>query len=361
METVLIDHRHLLARDVETILACPSCGASPLTSEPAALSCSHCKASYPVDPRHQICALVGQSTAGAIKGNIQSWWGDLYQQLYATADRTLDAAGLDRMLVELEDLFLRRKHLALVEMPLAHLAGRRVLEIGSGGGAHSSLFKKHGASVVSVDLTPERAVSSALKLSLTRGGEGRAYQADAEHLPFRSESFDIVYSNGVLHHSESTEQCVAEVRRVLKPGGRGVIMLYCRSSMTYWLNIVPRALFSGLMFRHPEAQWAGLVTEGKPKFGTVRNPITRVYARAEIQALFAGFRLVSLRKSSFQFDNLAVPRLTQIRSTLLRWFGAKTHLGGVLVYGEPIVPETAVELALGKYLGFAWNIVVEKP
>ncbi len=139
--------------------------------------------------------------AGAIKRDIRAWWGDLYRQLYAETDARLTPESLARALDELEDLFRRREHLASVEMPLDALAGQSVLEIGCGGGGHSALFCRKGASVVAVDITSKRAVSAALKLSLLPECDGRAYQADAENLPFRDDSFDIVYSNGVLHPS----------------------------------------------------------------------------------------------------------------------------------------------------------------
>ena len=96
-------------------------------------------------------------------------------------------------------------------------------------------FRKYGADIVAVDLTPERVLSTAKKLSLVANGQGIVYQADAEHLPFRESSFDIVYSNGVLHHSENTEKCLDEVYRVLRPGGQAVIMLYARHSAVFGL------------------------------------------------------------------------------------------------------------------------------
>ena len=259
-----------------------------------------------------------------------------------------------------EDLFRKRQLMAVQEMPLNELAGKQVLEIGPGGGAHSAVFKKYGASMVSVDITADRVAATARKLALIGNGEGRAYQADGENLPFRDDSFDIVYSNGVLHHSENTDKCIAEVHRVLKPGGRAVIMLYSRHSTTYWLNIVPRAIITGEIFRWPEAEWIGRLTEGKPKHGETRNPYTRVYSERQMRRLFRDFRICSLRKNSFQFDNFAVPRLTQIRNAVLKFLGYKAHDGGIYIYGAPFVPETDTELWLGRYLGFAWNIVVEK-
>jgi ubiquinone/menaquinone biosynthesis C-methylase UbiE len=297
----------------------------------------------------------------AIKRDIRAWWGDLYRQIYAATDATLTPGALERALAELEDLFRRREHLAAVEMPLGALAGKTVLEVGCGGGGHSALFAAKGAAVVAVDIASERAAAAALKFSLLPGRDGRAYQADAEHLPFRDNAFDIVYSNGVLHHSADTARAVAEAHRVLKPGGKAVLMLYARPSASFWCNIVPRGLFSGEMFRRPEAEWVGRVTEGTPKFGATRNPITRVYSRHELEKLLGGFRVVSLRQSSFQFDNFAVPRLTRLREIVLGLLGHRPHPGGVLVYGRPFFVETALELALGRHIGFAWNIVAEKP
>jgi ubiquinone/menaquinone biosynthesis C-methylase UbiE len=351
----------LLSLDTLDMLSCPACRAGSLARAGEALVCETCGKPYPLEPDQGVAMFLPPDSAGEAKGNIQAWWGDLYRQLYAPTDKALTREGLAAQLLELEDLFRRREMLAVVEMNLAELSGKRVLEIGPGGGAHSCLFAAKGAQVTALDITPERAISTARKLSLVGGGTGRAYQGDGENLPFKDGSFDIVYSNGVLHHSTDTVRCIAEVRRVLKPGGRAVLMLYARHSAVYWCNIVPRGLFSGEMFRWPEAEWVGRVTEGTPKFGTTKNPFTRVYSEAELRKLLAAFSIASLRKSSFQWDNFAIPRLTQFRAWALETLGHKPHPGGILVYGQPFVPETALELRLGRALGFAWNIVAEKP
>lgn len=295
------------------------------------------------------------------KTQVKQFWGDLYQQLYAGNDERLDAERLERQVDELEDLFRLREQPCVLEMPLADLKGLRVLEIGSGGGGHSCIFKRYGAEVVAVDITPERAASTALKFRLLEGGPAIAIQADAENLPFPDGRFDIVYSNGVLHHSPDTERCVAEVYRVLKPGGLAVVMLYSRISAVYLFNVVPRAIVTGEMFRWPEAQWIGRLTEGKPKFGQTKNPITRVYTKRAMERLFGRFEVRGLRKWSFQFDNFAIPRLTQIRRWLLIRLGFPAHPGGIIVYGAPYVPETAIERFVGRFLGFCWVITATKP
>ena len=250
--------------EADDLLRCPHCFAAKLVAVPdGGMCCGACSAAFAGDAETGTYSLIAEATSGGLKDDIRKWWGDLYRQRYAGHEDGLDAATLGRQLDELEDLFRRRRHLAVVEMPLDGFDGMKVLEIGSGAGAHAALFAHHGASVVAVDITPERVAATARKLALVPESRGQAYHADAENLPFQDAAFDIVYSNGVLHHSEDTERCIAEVHRVLKPGGRAVIMLYSRHSAAYWLNIVPRALVTGEFFRWPEAQWIGRLTEGK--------------------------------------------------------------------------------------------------
>ncbi len=351
----------IFKRDVDNILRCPECAAAELTlTENNGFRCTACEAEFAADRDKGSGVLLARASDTDEKANIQKWWGDLYKQLYEGHEDGATPETMDANMADVEDLFRKRRLLPVQEMPLDDLQGKLVLEIGPGGGAHSAVFKKHGASMVSVDITAERVAATARKLALIAGGEGRAYQADAENLPFCDNSFDIVYSNGVLHHSENTDKCIAEVQRVLKPGGKAVIMLYSRHSTTYWLNIVPRAIVTGEMFRWPEAEWIGRLTEGKPKHGEIKNPYTRVYSEREIRQLFRNFTVDSLRKNSFQFDNFAVPRLTQIRFAVLKFLGYKPHNGGIYIYGAPYIPETSTELWLGRHIGFAWNILVEK-
>ncbi|MFN2482549.1 MAG: methyltransferase domain-containing protein, partial [Pyrinomonadaceae bacterium] len=114
--------------------------------------------------------------------------------------------------------------------------GLRVLEIGCGLGTDGARFARAGAVYTGVDLT-DAAVSLARRNFELQDLAGEFRTADAENLDFPDACFDLVYSHGVLHHTPDTARAVREVHRVLKPGGRAVVMLYHRDSYNYRVNI----------------------------------------------------------------------------------------------------------------------------
>ncbi|MEX0921650.1 MAG: class I SAM-dependent methyltransferase [Rhodovibrionaceae bacterium] len=129
----------------------------------------------------------------------------------------------------------------------AALAGRDVLEIGCGSGAASCLLAKSGARVTAVDIT-ETAVEMARRNAEAQGVALQARQEDAERLSFGDESFDFVFSWGVLHHSSNPDAAYREVARVLRPGGRGLLMVYNRDSLRYHLRGWQWLLLKGKLF-----------------------------------------------------------------------------------------------------------------
>ena len=112
--------------------------------------------------------------------------------------------------------------------------GEEVLEVGCGTGADLLQFAKHGALATGVDLTANH-----VELARNRVGELAAvYRADARYLPFEDESFDYVYSHGVLHHCDEPAKVVREIFRVLRPGGRFNVHVYA-----LWSYITLSGLF----------------------------------------------------------------------------------------------------------------------
>jgi len=112
---------------------------------------------------------------------------------------------------------------------------RDVLEVGVGQGSDHFMFASGGARLAGIDLTPRHCEITRL-LFATLGASTRLYRADARSLPFAAESFDHVYSCGVLLLVREMDRALSEIHRVLRPGGSTTIMLYNRSSVHYWLK-----------------------------------------------------------------------------------------------------------------------------
>ena len=119
----------------------------------------------------------------------------------------------------------------------AETAGERVLEAGCGIATDGLQFARAGADYTGVDFSP-----TALELARRRfaqdGRRADFFASSITDLPFPDESFDLVYSNGVIHHMPEAEAAVAEFHRVLRPGGRAVVMVYHRNSLNYFWNIM---------------------------------------------------------------------------------------------------------------------------
>ena len=81
-----------------------------------------------------------------------------------------------------------------------------------------------------------------------RGVQLTLARSDAESLPLAAEQFDYVFSWGVLHHTEILGNALVEASRVLKPGGTGLMMIYHRNSIVYYLHGLFWLLAKGKIF-----------------------------------------------------------------------------------------------------------------
>jgi ubiquinone/menaquinone biosynthesis C-methylase UbiE len=170
-------------------------------------------------------------------------------------------------------------------------AGEKLLEIGCGMGTDLLQFARGGALCTGVDLTPRSIEISRHRFKLYEM-PGDFLVTDGEKLPFADSSFDVVYSNGVLHHTPDTAAAVREIHRVLKPGGVAKVMLYYRHSLNYWGEIIlHRGLLRGQLLRGqtPE-QIMGRCVE----YGEDAEPLVKVYSRSQARRLFQPFRQIDL-------------------------------------------------------------------
>lgn len=171
-------------------------------------------------------------------------------------------------------------------MEFAAHAGEQVLEVGGGMGTDLAQFAKHGAIVTDVDLS-EGHLKLAQENFRLRGLTGRFVHHDAESLPFETDSFDLVYSNGVLHHTPNTKRAVGEILRVLEPGGRAIVMVYAENSLQYWRNLVwYYGLRSGDLATR---SMADIMSQTVERTGNDARPLVKVYTQPRLRALFGGF------------------------------------------------------------------------
>ncbi|HUT53530.1 MAG TPA: class I SAM-dependent methyltransferase [bacterium] len=123
------------------------------------------------------------------------------------------------------------------------LPDKDVLEIGVGCGSHAALLSRHAKSFTGIDLT-EFAVNSASRRFEVFGLTGRLVRMDAEKMEFPDQSFDFIWSWGVIDHSSDTRQVLSEMRRVLRPGGHAITMVFYRS---FWQYYVMHGFFNGIV------------------------------------------------------------------------------------------------------------------
>jgi SAM-dependent methyltransferase len=124
-------------------------------------------------------------------------------------------------------------------------AGRDVLEAGCGIGTDAVQFVRAGATYHGIDFSP-----TALELARRRPELGGAHllHGSITDLPFPDASFDLVYSNGVVHHMPETAGAIAEFHRVLRPGGTAIVMVYHRASLNFYVSVmIVRRLLAALL------------------------------------------------------------------------------------------------------------------
>ncbi len=224
-----------------------------------------------------------------------------------------------------------------------NVAGKKVLEIGLGEGADSERLIRLGARWSGVDLTAESVSRVQTRLALRELPYEEVRQGSVLDLPFADDSFDMVFSHGVLHHVPEVKSAQAEIHRVLRPGGELVIMMYARWSLNYLVSIglirrgVLLAAFplarAGILKSDPAQGMLAAHLDNAKKAGLFRylrlrefvhhntdgpaNPYALVYDRRRIQQDFPSFQVVRTYKRFMHAPPLPVHRLPG--ETLLGW------------------------------------------
>lgn len=167
-----------------------------------------------------------------------------------------------------------RSHRHLIPWIQSMAPGTSCLEIGCGIGMDSIKIAGHGLQITSLDLTSV-GVATAMHRFRASGVEGSFLVGDACSLPIEDESFDFVYSFGVLHHAADTEKCIREAYRVLRKGGSALIMLYNRHSLNELVHRI-----------------TGVPFEEKDEL----CPVVRRFTRKEVREIFSQYSDIEIHK-----------------------------------------------------------------
>lgn len=271
------------------LLACPICKGA--LSGDACLACK-------IDFRQEgtrvpsfICKEMYESE-GSYQQSLRTidFWGKGWEKRLKESEHAfiyeMSGDRLRQYAAEQIDWCRRNSTLMGVEVPLADLDGKVVLNIGCGAGTETLTLALSGAQCIAMDITREAA--RAADIILDRLGGGLAFQGDARFIPLKNSAVDIVYSSGVLHHSSDIEKSIAEILRVLKPGGTAYLMLYAKWSIVFLQEKLLR--------------WTG---EQAWETGDRKNPRSDVFSVHDCRELFANFSSVSVDKRGGGLSQIA--------------------------------------------------------
>jgi len=189
-------------------------------------------------------------------------------------------------------------------------AGKKLLEVGVGAGTDHLQWARSGAECHGVDLTEAALVATRTRFDMY-GFSSRLQRLDAETLPYPDQSFEVVYSWGVIHHSEKPELIVSEILRVLKPGAVFIGMMYARRSSFVFKLWIKHALLKG----KPWLSFADVVWDKVESVGT------KSYTTRELSEMFREFNDVELIPILAKADMDYWPRwLSKFFPTTWGWY-----------------------------------------
>jgi ubiquinone/menaquinone biosynthesis C-methylase UbiE len=144
--------------------------------------------------------------------------------------------------------------------------GKKVLEVGCGAGIDLVRFARAGAIITGIDLS-KTSIDLARKNIDQNGMKAELYVMNGEDMHLPDTDFDVVYAHGVLQYTANPKKMIAEIYRVLKPGGEAILMVYNRDS---WLNLLSKLM--KVQLEHEDA------------------PVLRKFSISEYEALLKPFR-----------------------------------------------------------------------
>jgi ubiquinone/menaquinone biosynthesis C-methylase UbiE len=182
-------------------------------------------------------------------------------------------------------------------IPSSSFRGMKVLEVGCGAGYDAYEFCRNGADYIGIDIAPENIERTKKHLSFY-GYFPTILEGDAENLQFENDEFDVVFSNGVLHHTPDIEKSFKEAYRVLKKNGEFWVILYHKNSFFYWLTLflISHILLMGFLKRSIRERLSMIEFTASDEL-----PLVNVYSRRILRK--------HLKNAGFNIEKLWIRRL----------------------------------------------------
>ena len=264
-------------------------------------------------------------TATDVSERNAAFWDELCGSQLARELGVVDASPEE--LARFDRAYLDLYPYLLDYVPRAEVEGRRILEIGLGYGTLSEALARTGADYHGLDIAAAPVGIVQARLSRIEGQRlEQVQQGSVLALPFPDESFDGVVSIGCLHHTGDLFGAVREVRRVLRPGGRLVLMVYNRRSFRRLLAAPTTALRER---RDREGSEESMRARYDANASGDAAPHTDFVSVGELRGLLYGMHDVRIDRRNV--GALPVPRVHQhSRQAMLRT--RVDRLGGLDLY-----------------------------
>ena len=166
---------------------------------------------------------------------------------------------------------------------------KEVLEIGFGMGTDHLSMARRGGIMHGIDITEGNKTITEKRFAIY-GYNTKLTVGDAEALPYSDNTFDFVYSFGVLHHTPDTQKAIDEVYRVLKPGGKCYIAVYNKNSLFFWWSVFIVDFICRLKFLKMSLQQRLSLIEYP---NTNKDMVIRLYTKKDFVRLFSHFKNIN--------------------------------------------------------------------